>query len=783
MKSLDEILNKLNSNISPISLLGLSDISKTCIITFLRQKSHKPILLVTYNELQAQNLYKNVKKINQNVIYIPKKDIVTYKYDAQSMDILYSRIEGILKLYNNETEIVIISTETFMQPILTKKNMKDNILKLMVANEYNLEEIKEKLVKLGYERYDLVEGKGTFSLRGNILDIAISNKKGIRVEFFGDEIDQIRYFDIQTQRSTENINQIKIYPLSEEIEKEPNGTILEYLSEKSIIVFDELSKITLRAENILNDNKLATEDLLERQKQVPYILENMYSLDILMKMACEFQIVNLDSNDISKNESNPILLEPEEIKLIDEKFYEFTKQEKENKGHKPSIRHSAVFREAEKVTFSDLKIGDYVVHKTHGIGQYIGVNTIKTEGITKDYIKIKYTGEDILYIPTNSLDNIRKYIGGGEKAPKINKLGGRDWENTKNKVKSNLREVARNLIELYAARQNVQGFAFEKDTPWQKEFEDSFPYEETEDQLRCIAEVKQDMERPKPMDRLLCGDVGYGKTEVALRAAFKACMSGKQVAYLVPTTILANQQYEAFKERMDKFAIKVELLNRFKSKKEQNEIIKKLKLGDVDIVVGTHRLLSKDVEFKDLGFLIIDEEHRFGVKDKEKIKEMKTNVDVLTMTATPIPRTLHMSIVGVRDMSVIYEPPQDRKPVRTYVLEYDAEVVREAITKELERKGQVFYLFNKVEGIEKKKQEIEELVPEAKVAYAHGKMTGDELETIMMDFINKDVDVIVCTTILESGIDIPNANTIIIENADRLGLAQLYQIRGRVRKK
>lgn len=333
---------------------------------------------------------------------------------------------------------------------------------------------------------------------------------------------------------------------------------------------------------------------------------------------------------------------------------------------------------------------------------------------------------------------------------------------------------------MYAVRQKVQGFAFEKDTPWQKEFEDTFPYTETEDQLRCIEEVKQDMERPKPMDRLLCGDVGYGKTEVAIRAAFKACMSGKQVCYLVPTTILAEQQYESFKERMNKFAIRIELLNRFKTKKEQTEIIKKLKLGEIDIVVGTHRLLSKDVQFKDLGFLIIDEEHRFGVKDKEKIKEMKTSVDVLTMTATPIPRTLHLSIVGVRDMSVIYEPPQDRKPVRTYVLEYDREVVREAITKELERHGQVFYLYNKVEGIEKKKREVEELVPDARVAFAHGQMSGEELENIMLDFAKNEIDVIVCTTILESGIDIPNANTIIIENADRLGLAQLYQIRGRV---
>ena len=335
-------------------------------------------------------------------------------------------------------------------------------------------------------------------------------------------------------------------------------------------------------------------------------------------------------------------------------------------------------------------------------------------------------------------------------------------------------------MELYAKRQKIRGFAFAKDTVWQTEFENSFPYEETEDQLRCIEEVKKDMEMPKPMDRLLCGDVGYGKTEVAIRAAFKAVMDQKQVAYLVPTTVLADQQYQSFKERMEQFPIRVDVLNRFRTKKEQEQIIRKLKLGEIDVIIGTHRLLSQDVEFKDLGFLIIDEEHRFGVKAKEKIKEYKTNIDVLTMTATPIPRTLHMSIVGVRDMSVIYEPPQNRKPVQTYVLEYDIEVVKEAIIRELERNGQVFYLFNQVEGIERKAQQIAELVPEAKVGYAHGKMTGNELENIMMDFIKGDINVLICTTILESGIDIPNANTIIVENADRLGLAQLYQIRGRV---
>ena len=450
-------------------------------------------------------------------------------------------------------------------------------------------------------------------------------------------------------------------------------------------------------------------------------------------------------------------------------------------GKKKKRRHTpTIFKEGEKVVFADLKVGDYVVHKKYGIGLYIGVNTIKADGTIKDYIKIKYQNDDILYIPTNDLDSIRKYVGGDTIQPKMNRLGSKDWEKTKAKVKKNLREVAKDLIELYAKREKTFGYSFSKDTPWQNEFEGKFPYEETDDQLRCIEEVKKDMESSKPMDRLLCGDVGYGKTEVAIRAAFKAAMDGKQVAYLAPTTVLAEQQYQEFKERMKDYPIKVEILNRFKSKKYQDEVIKKLKLGEVDIVIGTHRLLSKDVEFKDLGLLIIDEEHRFGVKAKEKIKQLKNNIDVLTMTATPIPRTMHMSIVGIRDMSVIYEPPHNRRPVQTYVLEYDEEVIREAITKELERNGQVFYLFNNVEGIERKASQISDLVPEANVVYAHGKMAGTRIEEIMQEFVEGKSNVLVCTTILESGIDIPNANTIIVENADRIGLAALYQIRGRV---
>ena len=526
----------------------------------------------------------------------------------------------------------------------------------------------------------------------------------------------------------------------------------------------------------------------ENKKKIYILAETKEKAKKICALLNENEIINkyeekLDQTIIVKNTESLITVTVGKLssgfECFDTEQFVISTQELVE-GEKRKTYKSSAFKEGEKVVFADLKIGDYVVHKNYGIGIFIGVNTITADETTKDYIKIKYYGDDILYVPTNQLDSIRKYVGGDEGGLKINKLGTKEWLKTKAKVKKNLREVAKELIELYAKREKAQGYAFPKDTPWQTQFEDSFPYQETDDQLRCIDEVKKDMEMDKPMDRLLCGDVGYGKTEVAIRAAFKAVMGGKQVAYLAPTTVLAEQQYKEFKDRMNNFGVKVEVLNRFRTPKQQKEIIKRLKLGEVDIIVGTHRILSEDVEFKDLGLLIIDEEHRFGVKAKEKIKQYKTNVDVLTMTATPIPRTLHMSIVGVRDMSVIYEPPYNRKQVQTYVLEYDQEVIKEAITKELERKGQVFYLFNNVEKIMQKANEISLLVPEAKVVYAHGRMTGNEIEDIMEDFIDGKTDILVCTTILESGIDIPNANTIIVENADRMGLAQLYQIRGRV---
>ena len=897
-----DIVKEIKLNTTPISILGLVDVAKIQFASALLEQTNKKICIITYNEIQAKNLLKNLNYFNKKVVYFPKKEIVTYDYDVESKDLIYERMDALNKIYTNEAQIIVTTIETCMQEMIAKKDLFSNIISFEFNKNYNFEEIKQKLVNLGYERVDLIEGKGQFSIRGDILDIALTENKGVRIEFWGDEIDSIRYFNISSQRSIEEIRKINIYPAHEyvlnnsidevckkieetkedfpyleeainndieQIKSEnyiskidkyikcfynQRNTILDYLLKDTITFVDEIGKVKARVNNILLDNKSLITVLLEKKKFVPQIIENLKNFEHIDIDLKNRQIVYLENQDLPLNRPNSFsftykelnfykanteaLIEKIETGLNDNKKiivlagneescnklcnllleknipYKFEKKlenDISNKGilvttgilssgfecfdtglivitgeelfyseKKKRKKSVSAFKQGEKVVFADLKPGDYVVHKTHGIGQFIGVNTIKTLDITKDYIKIKYKGEDYLYVPTNDLDNIRKYIGGGEAEPRLNKLGSKEWEKTKAKVKNNLREVAQNLIELYAKRKKAKGFAFTKDTPWQTQFENDFPYTETDDQLRCISEVKKDMEKPLPMDRLLCGDVGYGKTEVAMRAAFKAVMDQKQVAYLVPTTVLANQQYEAFKERMQEFPIRIELLNRFRTLKEQKEVIRKLKLGEIDIVIGTHRILSKDIEFKDLGLLIIDEEHRFGVKDKEKIKELKETIDVLTMTATPIPRTLHMSIVGIRDMSVIYEPPQNRKPVQTYVLEYDKEVIREAITKELERDGQVFYLFNNVEGIIRKADEVQDLVPEAKVGFAHGKMTGKELEDIMQEFVEGKINVLVCTTILESGIDIPNANTIIVENADRLGLAQLYQIRGRV---
>ena len=901
-----DLKEQIKAKKSPIAISGLTTLSEAMIVSKITENINNPTLIITYNEVQARNLVNDFKFFTDKIAFFPKKEIVTYDYVAESKNLPYERIEVLNKIHDNKNIIIVASIEAVNQKIISKENLYKNAMTLKVGDICKIDDLKSKLVKLGYERFELIDGRGEFSVRGGIIDISINENTGVRIELWGDEIDSIRYFNIVSQRSTESIEKVNIYPAHEyilednikdvltnirnrifsekylemvendleeiksgnylsKIDKyfdsfyENSETILSYIKSDSIIFIDELEKIKARCDSIMQDEQNTINTLLEKSRFVPDAIKNSATFEdfeskcgakrtiYLNKLNNIFKsnIVKYDFNskelnyfksgtelfieDIKNfqkiNKKVFIIVDMKEkvdkIKqMLEDNEVMAVYQEKLNNriilgketntvvittgilsagvlspdfnqvivapnelitaSRRDKKRKNVMFKQGEKVVFADLKVGDYVVHRKYGIGVYIGVNTIDADGIIRDYIKLKYAGDDILYIPTNALDTIRKYVGGEELGLKLNKLGSKDWENTTSKVKKNLRAVAKELIELYARREKSKGYAFSPDTDWQKQFEGSFPYVETDDQLRCIDEVKKDMENSKPMDRLLCGDVGYGKTEVAIRAAFKAVMDHKQVVYLVPTTVLAQQQFEGFRDRMKEYPIKVELLNRFRTTKDQNRIIKELALGDVDIVVATHKILGKSIKFKDLGLLIIDEEHRFGVKAKEKIKEYKMNVDVLTMTATPIPRTMHMSIVGVRDMSVIYEPPQNRKPVQTYVLDYDAEVIKEAITKELERDGQVFYIFNNVENIMQKADEISRLVPEAEVSFAHGRMTGSEIEDIMKDFVDGRTNVLVCTTILESGIDIPNANTIIVENADRMGLAQLYQIRGRV---
>ena len=877
---------KMKNENTPVAISGLIGVGKSALISALNMNEKRKVFVITYNEIEANELIKNIMYFTDNVKYFPKKEISIYDYDAESNGIEYNRIKILNDIYNNKNQIIVTTIEAVMQRMITKEKLYSNVLHLKRGEDVNIEKIKENLVKLGYKRENLVENEAEFSIRGDIIDVSLDNKNGIRIELWGDEIDNIRKFDLSSQRTVKMLDEITIFPASEEIFSgdiddvadkilnldykrkhinssesdedievikngdyklkidkyfnefyDKNECILDYLNDYSIIV-DELGKTNQRIETIKKDNENLIKALIEKEKSVPEALQNMQSFEIKLDNYINLTQNNLKSNNLNLREINSVdlnelILDAKKaqknnekviiecgtsnnreniVKALDgaikvdnidsinikngqiyvtigsitsgfeNKLQNLVVLSDENFGNTKVLKRKRIknetFKSGEKIVFADLKPNDYVVHRKYGIGIFTGIKSIEVDRIKKDYITIKYAGSDVLYVPTTELENVRKYIGGD--VVTLNKLGSKDWENTKAKVKGNLKVVAKELIELYARREHSKGFAFSKDTPWQREFEDSFPYTETDDQLRCIEEVKKDMESDKPMDRLLCGDVGYGKTEVAMRAAFKAVMDSKQVAYLAPTTILANQQYEEFSKRMKSFPIRVELLNRFRTEKEQKEVIKKLKNGEVDIVIGTHRLLSNDVEFKDLGLLIIDEEHRFGVKAKEKIKKYKASIDVLTMTATPIPRTLQMSIVGIRDMSVIYEPPQDRKPIQTYVLEYDKEIITEAITKELERKGQVFYIYNNVSDIGIKADEISKLVPEAKVSFAHGQMSGEQIEKIMQDFIDKKSNVLVCTTILESGIDIPNANTIIVENADHFGLAQLYQIRGRV---
>ncbi|MFR2663015.1 MAG: transcription-repair coupling factor, partial [[Clostridium] scindens] len=753
---------------------------------------------------------------------------------------------------------VVTSFDAFMDSLLPKDVIVEKTVRIANDSTLHLEEMQSRLVALGYDREVQIEAPGQFAVRGGILDVyPLTEELPIRIELWGDEVDSIRTFDVETQRSIENLEEVSICPAVEFPQEGEKGvSFLDYFpKEETILFLDEPVRLIEKGQGVEEEFLEAQKKRVESGYEVTDAEVQLYHTEEILKkmnayssvgffaldMKCRgletkasfslqtksvnpynssFDMLTQDLKRLKRNGYRVVLLSGSRTRakrlaedLRDYNLSSYYSDELDREvapgeimtayGHVaygyeyPMLKFTVISEtdifgktkkkkkrktyEGRKIqSFAELKVGDYVVHENHGLGIYQGIEKIEVDKISKDYMKISYAQGGNLYIPATQLDLIQKYASADAKKPKLNRLGTQEWTKTKTRVRGAVREIAKDLVRLYAARQEQEGYVYGEDTVWQREFEEMFPFEETEDQLLAIEAVKRDMMSHKIMDRLICGDVGYGKTEIAIRAAFKAVQEDKQVVYLVPTTILAQQHYNTFAQRMKDFPVRVDLMCRFRTPAQQKKTIEDTKKGLVDIVIGTHRVLSDDLKFKDLGLLIIDEEQRFGVQHKEKIKKLKENVDVLTLTATPIPRTLHMSLIGIRDMSVLEEAPNDRMPIQTYVMEYNDEMVREAIERECGRQGQVYYVYNRVEDIAEITGHIQKLVPDVTVEYAHGQMKEHQLERIMYDFINGEIDVLVSTTIIETGLDISNVNTMIIHDADHLGLSQLYQLRGRV---
>ena len=814
-------------------------------------------LIIAEDEKRAKEIYEDYRFYDKSVLYYPAKDFLFFQADIHGNLLIRQRMRSVQALLERESVTIVTSVDGCMDYLKPLSEIKNSLLHFRNDSELDLDELKKALVLMGYERVGQVEMPGQFAIRGGIVDIyALTEENPWRIELWGDEIDSIRSFDSQSQRSIDNLEEITIYPATEQ-----NGgkvTFIDYFPQnQSIIFLDEPNHLVECADDVETEVRQSRENRAAKGEQtIPanWICETKELLQVLNKRNCaavcswepnkkhwnvtgkfhlairsissfnnSFELLVKDLKNFKKQGYQTVLMAGSRTRaerlakdLMEEELNAFYGQDFDRViqpgeimvvyGHAkrgfeyPDIKfavitESDIFGQEQKKPkkkknyngqriqdFAELSIGDFVVHEKHGLGIYKGIEKVEVDKIVKDYIKIEYRGGSNLYILATQLDALQKYSGASEttKAPKLNRLGGQEWAKTKKRVKGAVRDIAKELVELYAVRQQKEGFVCGPDTVWQREFEELFPYEETEDQLTAIEEAKKDMESTKIMDRLVCGDVGYGKTEIALRIAFKAVQESRQVVYLVPTTILAQQHYTTFVQRMKDFPVRVDMLCRFRTAAQQKKTVEDIKKGQVDIVIGTHRVLSKDVEFKNLGLLIIDEEQRFGVAHKEKIKQLKKDVDVLTMTATPIPRTLHMSMIGIRDMSVLEEPPMDRVPIQTYVMEYDEETVREAINRELRRGGQVYYVYNRVTDIAEVAHKISKLVPDARVDFAHGQMSERELERVMYGFINGEIDVLISTTIIETGLDISNANTMIIHDSDRYGLSQLYQLRGRI---
>ena len=814
-------------------------------------------LILAEDERRAREIYEDYRFYDRKVYSYPAKDLLFFQADIHGNLLIRQRMKVIKALLEEKELTVVTSIDGCMDFLESLEKIKEQLIHYESDSTVDTEQLKNQLVALGYERVGQVEMPGQFSVRGGIVDIyCLTEENPWRIELWGDEIDSIRSFDPESQRSLENLEELTIYPAVEHIGDKDMVSFLDYFPEERTIIFlDEPNRLTEKGGAVeeeyrqsrmhreekgsrnLPENWLCSFEQLQKElnkrncisvcalepKQAGWKVREKFYLEVKSISAYNnsFELLVKDLHHYKKQGYRIALLSGSRTRaerlakdLQEEGLAAFYGQDYDREicpgeimvvyGHAkkgfeyPLIKfavmtESDIFGQEQKKKkkknysgsriqdFAELSIGDFVVHEKHGLGIYRGIEKVEVDRIVKDYIKIEYRGGSNLYIPATQLDCLQKYSGAdASKAPKLNKLGTQEWNKTKSKVRGAVKNIAKELVELYAVRQEKEGYVCGPDTVWQREFEEMFPYEETEDQLSAIEDAKRDMESTRIMDRLICGDVGYGKTEVALRAAFKEVQESRQVAYLAPTTILAQQIYNTFVQRMKEFPVHVELLCRFRTPAQQKKAIEDLKKGQVDVIIGTHRILSKDVQFKNLGLLIVDEEQRFGVTHKEKIKQLKKDVDVLTLTATPIPRTLHMSLIGIRDMSVLEEPPMDRMPIQTYVMEYDEETVREAINRELRRGGQVYYVYNRVTDIADVALRIAKLVPDARVDFAHGQMSERELENVMYSFVNGDIDVLVSTTIIETGLDISNVNTMIIHDSDRYGLSQLYQLRGRI---
>lgn len=887
-------------------ILGLSTSTKALAIASSLEKEDRIVLLMsTYGE--AEGLVSDLISILGEELVYPflVDDAPMVEFLMSSQEKIISRVEALRFLTDSSKKGILVCNIAASRLILPSPNaFKDSIVKISVGEEYDQHAFIHQLKENGYRKVTQVQTQGEFSLRGDILDIfEISQLEPCRIEFFGDEIDGIRSFEVETQLSKENKTELTIFPASDMLLREKDyqrgqsalekqisktlspilksyleeilssfhqkqshadsrkflslcydktWTVFDYIEKDTPIFFDDYQKLmnqyevferelaqyfteelqnskafsdmqyfsdieqiykkqspvtffsnlqkglgNLKFDKIYQFNQYPMQEFfnqfsflkeeIERYKKMDYtiILQSSNSMGskTLEDMLEEYQI-KLDSRDKTNICKESVNLIEGNLRhgfhFVDEKILLITEHEIFQKKLKRRFRRQHVSNAERLKDYNELEKGDYVVHHIHGIGQYLGIETIEIKGIHRDYVSVQYQNGDQISIPVEQIHLLSKYISSDGKAPKLNKLNDGHFKKAKQKVKNQVEDIADDLIKLYSERSQLKGFAFSADDDDQDAFDDAFPYVETDDQLRSIEEIKRDMQASQPMDRLLVGDVGFGKTEVAMRAAFKAVNDHKQVVILVPTTVLAQQHYTNFKERFQNFVVNIDVLSRFRSKKEQTATLEKLKNGQVDILIGTHRVLSKDVVFADLGLMIIDEEQRFGVKHKETLKELKKQVDVLTLTATPIPRTLHMSMLGIRDLSVIETPPTNRYPVQTYVLEKNDSVIRDAVLREMERGGQVYYLYNKVDTIVQKVSELQELIPEASIGYVHGRMSEVQLENTLLDFIEGQYDILVTTTIIETGVDIPNANTLFIENADHMGLSTLYQLRGRV---